>query len=213
MKIGVFGGCFNPFHRGHLSIVKEIFFKIKMDKIIFIPNTNPYYKESYPVPFDYIKSMIDLSLDKEINYEISSLESEPGMNYSSFETLSALLKDKIDDFYLILGSDQFIEFHKWKNYADIMNLVNIVVGIREPYSLDIEKIALTNYCKEVCCEDNIRIFELQSKKKLIIYDLLDKYDISSSNIHKMLSLGKIEEARQFLLPEVLDFILSKGLYK
>ena len=94
-----------------------------------------------------------------------------------------------------------------------MNLVNIVVGIREPYSLDIEKIALTNYCKEVCCEDNMRIFELQSKKKLIIYDLLDKYDISSSNIHKMLSLGKIEEARQFLLPEVLDFILSKGLYK
>ena len=104
---------------------------IEMDKIIFIPNMNPYYKESYITHFDIVESMINLSIPVTINYEISPLESQPGKDYSTYDTLKILLKSEASsDFSLILGSDQFIQFHKWKNFNKITNLVNIIVGLR-----------------------------------------------------------------------------------
>ena len=92
MKIGVFGGCFTPFNLGHLTLIEEISRQTEMHKIIFIPNMNPYYKESYITHFDIVESMINLSIPGTINYEISPLESQPGKDYSTYDTLKILLK-------------------------------------------------------------------------------------------------------------------------
>ena len=213
MKIGVFGGCFNPFHLGHLSLIKEISSQTEMDKIIFIPNMNPYYKESYSTHFDIVESMINLSIPGTINYEISPLESQPGKDYRTYDTLKILLKSQAsNDFSLILGSDQFIQFHKWKNFKKIINLVNIIVGIRNPYSINIDNFDVYNqFYKKINMDGRMTVYESVKRKKLIIYDLINKYDISSSSIQQMLLSGNIKGAKKFLSPKVLDVILSKGL--
>ena len=186
-----------------------------MDKIIFIPNMNPYYKESYSTHFDIVESMINLSIPGTINYEISPLESQPGKDYSTYDTLKILLKSEASsDFSLILGSDQFIQFHKWKNFNKITNLVNIIVGIRNPYSINIENFDVYNqFYKKINMDGRMTVYESVKRKKLIIYDLINKYDISSSSIQQMLLSDNIKGAKKFLSPKVLDFILSKGLYR
>ena len=67
--------------------------------------------------------------------------------------------------------------------------------------------------KKINMDGRMTVYESVKRKKLIIYDLINKYDISSSSIQQMLLSDNIKGAKKFLSPKVLDFILSKGLYR
>ena len=67
MRVGVFGGCFNPVHVGHLSLIEEVLTRFELEKVLVVPNMNPYYKEHKKVSFDLISKMInndDIEVDK-----------------------------------------------------------------------------------------------------------------------------------------------------
>ena len=69
------------------------------------------------------------------------------------------------------------------------------------------------FYKKINMDGRMIVYESVKRKKLIIYDLINKYDISSSSIQQMLLSDNIKGAKKFLSPKVLDFILSKGLYR
>mgnify|MGYP000223797508 CR=1 FL=1 len=85
MRVGVFGGCFNPVHIGHLSLIEEVLTRFELEKVLVVPNMNPYYKENKEVSFDLISKMINLAIDDKWNCEISTLESDPNKDYTTYE--------------------------------------------------------------------------------------------------------------------------------
>lgn len=215
MKIGVFGGCFNPIHIGHLSLIEEVLIRFNLEKVLFIPNMNPYYKEYKTVSFDLISEMINLAIGKNWNYEISSLESNSNKDHATYKTLRTLINENTsNELYLILGSDQFLQFSDWKNSEEIKDQINLIIAIRDTYNIDLEDFTDKNLCyTKVDSRNRTHVFKSINNKELIFYDLIKKFDISSSVIQKMLSLGEVGEVRRFLAPKVLDFILEKGLYR
>ncbi len=70
MKVGIFGGCFNPIHFGHVSLIQEVASDFSFDKILIIPNMNPYYKKHTPVSFQSVSNMIELAIPEGITFEI-----------------------------------------------------------------------------------------------------------------------------------------------
>ena len=215
MRVGVFGGCFNPVHVGHLSLIEEVLTRFELEKVLVVPNMNPYYKVHKEVSFDLISKMIKLAIDDKWNCEISTLESDPNKDYATYETLRVITEDNLNnELYLILGSDQFLQFPNWKNSDEIKDKINLIIALRDNYIINIEDYIDKNiHYSKLDSRNRAHIFKSNNDKELIFYDLIKKFDISSSIIQKMLSLGAVDEVEQFLTPRVLNFILEKGLYR
>ena len=215
MRVGVFGGCFNPVHVGHLSLIEEVLTRFELEKVLVVPNMNPYYKENKEVSFDLISKMINLAIDDKWNCEISTLESDPNKDYATYETLRVITEDNLNnELYLILGSDQFLQFPNWQNSDEIKDKINLIIALRDNYNINIEDYIDKNiHYSKLDSRNRAHIFKSNNDKELIFYDLIKKFDISSSIIQKMLSLGAVDEVEQFLTPRVLNFILEKGLYR
>lgn len=215
MRVGVFGGCFNPVHIGHLSLIEEVLTRFELEKVLVVPNMNPYYKVHKEVSFDLISKMIKLAIDDKWNCEISTLESDPNKDYATYKTLRVITEDNLNnELYLILGSDQFLQFPNWKNSDEIKDKINLIIALRDNYIINIEDYIDKNiHYSKLDSRNRAHIFKSNNDKELIFYDLIKKFDISSSIIQKMLSLGAVDEVEQFLTPRVLNFILEKGLYR
>ena len=215
MRVGVFGGCFNPVHIGHLSLIEEVLTRFELEKVLVVPNMNPYYKAHKEVSFDLISKMINLAIDDKWNCEISTLESDPNKDYATYKTLRVITEDNLNnELYLILGSDQFLQFPNWKNSDEIKDKINLIIALRDNYIINIDDYIDKNiHYSKLDSRNRAHIFKSNNDKELIFYDLIKKFDISSFIIQKMLSLGAVDEVEEFLTPRVLNFILEKGLYR
>ncbi|BDV03702.1 MAG: nicotinate-nucleotide adenylyltransferase [Candidatus Hepatoplasma scabrum] len=132
MKVGILGGTFNPFHKGHLNIIKNIKKEfglkqiwiiptyITVDKIFSIENISA--KKRYKI-IKYTLKKLKINWIKLSNIEIKN----HNISYT-YETL-VKLKEKYPDnqFYFIMGEDRYHTFHNWYKYEEIQKLANIIV--------------------------------------------------------------------------------------
>ncbi|MGV2393803.1 UNVERIFIED_CONTAM: nicotinate-nucleotide adenylyltransferase [Campylobacter lari] len=130
MKIGLFGGSFNPVHSGHIKIAKYAYETLKLDKIIFIPAaTNPFKKGKKIASAEDRIKMLELALkDFKYNHEISLFEIKRGGVSYTFETIR-YFKNKFanDELFFIMGSDGLAKFNKWEHVEEMVSKCQFVV--------------------------------------------------------------------------------------
>lgn len=135
MNKAIYGGSFDPFHEGHKQVIKNVLSKKLVDKIIVIPcKQNPLktHKPNFQTPsekLNYIKGYTKEFGDKcEVSdMEISKDSDEP--SYTSI-TLQNLMKNNSDKYFVIIGTDEWNVFQKWKNYEWILNNTIVIVHPR-----------------------------------------------------------------------------------
>ena len=139
MKVGVFGGTFDPVHYGHLITavaVKEI---RNLDKIIFIPNFIAPHKidRSSSSPIHRIE-MLKKAIKGIPWFDYSDFEvKKEGVSYT-IDTLK-FLKNTYDDIELIIGYDNLLEFSTWKNPKEILKMIKLVVLKRKVQNEPVKK--------------------------------------------------------------------------
>lgn len=190
MKIGIFGGTFNPVHIGHLSVAAEIKQDFLLDKIIFIPTYIPPHKSvQFNVkPEDRLK-MLKLSIKNNPYFELSNREiARKGTSYTidTLKELKSIYPDSL--FYLILGDELAKEFDTWKDYQEILRLAKLIIINRT--------------------DAPIKIKELKNYKK---YSPQVLVSISSSLIRQRISENK--DFRYLVPAEVYKYIIKNGLYR
>ena len=132
-KIGILGGTFDPAHVGHIQISKEAKKKFNLNKIFWIiTKKNPFKKKSF------------LSLKKRISYakkiniknkfiKIYFFEDKIKSN-KTIDLMKFLKKRyKKTEFFFIMGADNLVNFHKWKNWKEISKISKILVFDRSKY--------------------------------------------------------------------------------
>ena len=167
-KIGILGGTFDPPHKGHLYISKIALKKIKLDNLIWVvTKKNPLKKK----PYLSLKARINLSkklTKKEKKIHVKFYENK----IKSVNTLKLLkyIKNRNQNaaLFFLLGADNLIKFHKWKNWEKIPNFAKLVIFRRKNFSTTSNKVIALKKLKKT---DLIHI-----KSKLI--------NISSSLIRK-----------------------------
>ena len=146
-SIGLLGGSFDPAHKGHLIISKIAIKKIKLDKVFWlVTRKNPFKKTSFYSLNQRINKAKKLTRTvKKIH--VKSLDkivkSSRSINIINF----LINKKKLQDIYFIIGSDNLIEFHKWKSWKKIVKLTKLIVFSRKGYDKKGKKSIVAKYLK------------------------------------------------------------------
>lgn len=193
MKIGICGGCFNPPHKMHIKIARNLIKQETLDKVIFVPTGSNYTKAEL-VDIEYRITMLNFTIDKE-NMEVSDISRN--LNYSyTFQVLD-YFKEKYRDsqIYFICGTDNLKELTKWKNYEYILSSYKLLVVARNGDNVDKLIQEYAQYVDNICVaniEENI---------------------VSSTLIRKALKEDNNEYVEKCLDEKVIEYIQSRGLYK
>ena len=205
--IGIFGGAFDPVHKGHVSSIIELKDKLDFSELKIIPCNIPAQKEKTIASNSERLEMLKLAFDEFDNINIDSFElDKKGISYT-VDTLEAITKKSKSGQHLtlIMGLDAFINLTSWKNYERILELSSILILKRPNYEL--KKNYLAQFEHELT--DDLEIF-LNSKGKIIFFTLT-QLDISSTEIKKAIKNNK--SCDDYLDKKVLEFINDKSIYK
>lgn len=212
-KIGLFGGTFNPLHMGHINSMVTITEKMGLDRIYAIPaNQNPLKSPSSqgPTPEQRLK-MVEEGLSGYDSFVVDGQEVEKGGTSYTIETIRSYAQEHSpEELFLIIGMDEFQVFDQWKNFQDILSLVNLVVTSRPGKSLpqSIQDIPI-KLQKLVVAFDKGYI-ELETGRNVQFLQLAD-IDVSASEIRKRIRTGK--NVDKYLPLNVENFIKEQGLYQ
>lgn len=191
MKIGIFGGCFNPPHRMHQNIPIELIEGGYLDKVIYVP-TGDDYKKIDLISLKDRYNMLKLMINNNPNLLV-----EPNQNlkytYQVLDYFKGIYKE--DEIYFICGTDNLKEFDTWKNYQYILVNYKLLVIKRNNDNLD----ELLEKYKEY-------------KDRIIITSIIPEI-LSSTYIREKIREGNEEEILKYIDKNVYQYIKKKTLYK
>ena len=183
MKIGLFGGAFNPVHNGHMTVAREAIKSVGLDKVIFIPTGNaPHKKETAISREDRYNMLVEATCGEDkmcvSDYEIKREE----VNYSAdtVEYFKSIYPD--DKLYFIVGDDSYNKFDSWYQPHRILENATLLVFPREGAEVTPPAIKIS----------------------------MDIVEASSSNIREKIKMGK--DCRNLLPKKVFDYIIKRNLY-
>ena len=133
MRIGVFGGSFDPVHLGHLIAAECCREQARLDRVIFMPAAVPPHKQDRRLtPADDRVQMLRLAVGGHEAFTISTREIDRGGVSFTVDTLAQLRETHpAEELFLLLGPDAIVEFPTWREPARILQLAQPLVMVRE----------------------------------------------------------------------------------
>lgn len=191
-KIGLLFGSFNPVHKGHISIAKHVLDKQKLSKVFFILSPlNPFKIESKNILLDadHRYEILKIAIKKYKNMIPSDIEfgmKKPNYTFDTIAKLENIYPKK--KFFLIIGSDNFKYFNKWKNYQKILTKYKLLIYPR--YGEE-KKSYLKNYNSVTFLRGSF-------------------FDISSDKIRQKIKSGNSLE--KYISKDTITYIKNNNLY-
>jgi nicotinate-nucleotide adenylyltransferase len=231
MNIGLFGGTFDPIHRGHLALAQAARESLKLSRILFVPANVPPHKQTQPLSaFAHRYAMIALATAEEKTYTPSLLEGpencespsrrkekaeKPNYTIDTIKRLKQSLK-KADRLFLLIGIDAFADIAKWHQAEAVFRECEFVVASRPGFSLADVANALPASLRPR--QEVTRPFHKQAATGDLVLSgvtihLLDQVyqPVSSTAIREAVAAGK--SLARFMEPAVAEYIKKMGLYK
>ena len=144
--IGILGGSFDPPHKGHLYVSKQSLKRLKLKKVIWaITKKNPLKKKpffSFTMRKKMCQRIIKGNKKIQLRYYEDKLKSK-----SSISLVKFLKKSKKYKIFFIIGSDNLINFHKWKNYKQLIKMSILVVFSRKGFDTKAKKSVIMKHLK------------------------------------------------------------------
>lgn len=213
MKVGLFGGTFNPIHLGHLRSAAHVRVAFGLDRIYFIPSAAPPHKPAAALAFaQHRYNMVALALAGEPAFVASRLELDRGGPSFSVDTLRAFRADpRLDALAFILGMDAFAEIESWRAFAEIPRLCDLIVTTRPGASTpSVERLIPVALRPAFWYDSAHRCYRHDSGHTLTLY-MLNGLSISASTIRANIRAG--HSTRDHLPPAVAAYIARHGLYR
>ena len=128
MRLGLYGGTFDPVHFGHLLLAESCREQLELDEVWLIPTGDPPHKPGVRIsPAKARREMLELALAGLAQFQVSRIEVDrPGPHYT-VDTLRLIREQRPDDeLFLLIGADSLHELHTWRDPAQIAKLAQIV---------------------------------------------------------------------------------------
>jgi len=218
MKIGIYGGTFNPIHYGHLRSAEEVCEKLSLDQVLFIPAGKTPFEKPETVSASHRFNMVKTAIKGNRRFKISDIEVKARGKSFTVDTLKKLaLKHPGSEFFFILGIDAFLDLPHWKQPDKLVDLAHFVVISRPGHLFDgLRKSPYLNSVSRKVLKEmdsgagNVHSFDISKKRRGFLCKVT-ALDISASNLRNLMLSGK---NAKYLLPDSVEsYIISNGLYK
>ena len=208
MRLGIFGGTFNPIHIGHLRVAEEVREALGLEKIIFVPSYLPPHKElSHNVTGARRLEIVKMALKSNPFFEVSSFEVDSQGNSYSIKTIEHIRELYGCTPYFILGRDAFNEISSWYQAQRLFDLAHFVVMSRPGAPVCPLSDVLGEEATNFQATPRGFINELGNE---IIFVEVTSYAVSSSRIRELCKKGR---SIRYLVPEeVHDYIRKEKIY-
>jgi len=198
LRIGVFGGTFDPPHLAHLILAEEARFQLDLSLVLWVLTPNSPLKNARAIsPWKQRHELLSAALKNNANFQISRVDIDRPAPHYTFETLQIIKQEYLDaEIVFIMGGDSLRDLPEWKNPQEILTN-SIQIGVMRRPGSDFNLIELENV-----------IPGLQEKIVWVDAPLLE---ISGNEIRARLKTG--EPVRYFLPAEVFQIIEAKKYYQ
>lgn len=201
-KIGIIGGTFNPIHIAHLVMADRFSEQMTLDECYFVPAAlSPFKTEQNPADFaspEHRLKMVELAIAENPVFKMDNVELKKGGVSYSIDTISYFKNSFPDsDLFLLIGTDQAIDFKKWKAWEEILKTVQLCIVHRPEILKDRTDTEITE--------------ELTVDFKKPVWIQAPLLEISATEIRA--KIFKNESIRYIVPREVAEYIFKNNLYK
>lgn len=194
--IGVFGGTFDPIHHGHLIVADELRFRLKLDRVLFLPAGRPPHKTDQDISSDEHRlAMLKMAIDDDPHFGVSMIDIErEGLSYTADSMREHQRRFPDATFTFLMGQDSYRDLPYWHKPGELARIVRLGVALRPGVVVDSDYIVH-------------RIPELRGQVDIIDVPMIQ---IASSDIRRRVRQG--EPLRYHIPAPVEAYIRQHDLY-
>jgi nicotinate-nucleotide adenylyltransferase len=196
LRVGIFGGAFNPPHIGHLMCAQDALLQLELERVVFMPVGEAPHRELAGDPGAEVRlELVELAIADDPRFEVSRAEIDrSGPSYTA-DTLRELRDQAPDDeLFLILGGDQAAALASWHEPEQVLALAQLAVMER------------TNWSRSAV---GIKVGRVKGAERIRYLDM-PIIQVSSSEIRRRVAAGR---PIRYLVPDkVVEYIQANGLY-
>lgn len=195
-KIAIYGGSFDPPHKGHKLLAENLVGVCGAQRVIIIPTALSPFKSSSSATAEDRLNMCKLFFNEAL-FEVSDVEIKRGGKSYTVDTLTQIKKENPDsELFLFMGDDMLLSFDRWYKHEEILRLATIVCACRTEKLQELQN--MKDFVKNV----------LKAEDRVIICESVP-FEISSTEIRSSLKDGE----NKGLSENVYNYIAAKGLYQ
>lgn len=219
MRIGLFGGTFDPVHEGHLKSAGEVQQAFRLAAVYLIPSGRPPHKKSGPVASaaDRLQMLQAAAADRP-RLKVLDIELHRAGPSYTIDTVKLCKKqfEAADELFLIMGMDAFLEIHTWKFFETLLEEIAVIVMTRPQSDAAGDPAAvLADYCRNRLSRGYSRQPSgnrlVHPHRKSVFWVNVTPRPISSTEIRRRLKTGRCIDS--WVPPPVIEYIEAKGLYR
>ncbi len=190
MRLGIYGGTFDPIHNAHLIIAQFVKEELNLDEILFIPSGTPPHKAVFAPAALRLEMVMRAIADNPV-FSVSELEVNKEEVSYTVETIAAVQQAYQASLHLVIGSDNFVNLHQWRDPGKILQLCDVAVFPRNGVD--------ARHAQQIY------------RNEAHILTSAPQIDISSTLIRDLVRGGR---SIQYLVPKpVEEIIISNHLYR
>lgn len=213
MRIGIFGGSFNPPHMGHINSLQTVLKKTGLDRIHVVPN----FQNPLKIQVEGPTAQQRLEMTRKAlegygeSFVVDDLEVRREGSSYTIDTIRHFRKSvEAEDLFLIIGADNFESFHEWKDYQKILAETNLIVTTRPGFAVPSDPEDLPGFLKDMVEEADFNFVELKTGRNIQFLTLND-VEVSSSELRRSLRAGR--PVAQYIPLAVENFVKEHRLYR
>jgi nicotinate-nucleotide adenylyltransferase len=222
MNIALFGGTFDPIHRGHLNVARAAAARFRLKEVWFVPADIPPHKQTAPVTSYFHRySMVALAVAGEADFLPSLLEApdpEAHLERRPSYSIDTVRRAKVglrkrDRLYFLIGIDAFRDIAKWHEAEALLRECEFIVAARPGYSLDDVASSLPRTLRPSAAEmRNQKAPGLLERPGVRLHLLLETHeDVSATQIRAVMRSRK--SLTKLVPSAVAEYIRKEGLYR
>lgn len=197
MRIGIYGGSFDPVHNGHINAARNFMEELSLDKIIIVPAyCSPFKKGLAVTPSQHRLNMCNIAFGNTEGFEVSDVEILRADEGYMSDTVAQIREQYPDaELFLLLGSDQLLIFQKWHAWNKITDEATVAAAARtwdDDAAMEAAAAVLRSYGAEV------------------IIVPIDVKELSSTDVREAVRRG--DDISAMVPPGVAEYIWDNYLY-
>lgn len=204
--IGLFGGTFDPVHRGHLETARHVYKTLALEQVRFVLSARPPHRDPPVASARHRANMLQLAMTDEDGFEYDDRElRRPGPSYTVWTLRSLRMQFPNRPLALIVGADALISMPTWFHWPEILTLAHLVVLPRPGHGLTAESAA---WYRDWLCRDAAALMSALSGRVLVSDAPL--IDVSATALRAAIHDGR--NVTPDLSPAVWSYIQHNALY-